>query len=129
MPASKAGSAARAKDHKKGLDHAVQGATIAAMPYPHKKHPAIYTPHTPHPAVTPELAAFFNAVAPQAPVLPATRKHSCPDGTAKPSAIQPMPYSQHGSDVGQLAELRIRQWIVQQEQDLRKQQYKRLFGS
>lgn len=99
------------------------------MPHSHKKHTAIYTPHAPHPAVTPELAAFFNTVAPQAPLLPATRRQPSADGIAKPSAVQPMLYSQHGSDVGHLAELRIRQWIVQQEQDLRKQQHRRFFGA
>lgn len=99
------------------------------MPHAQKNSPAIYTPHAPHPAVTPELASFFNAVAPSASLLPAKRSGANGDGAARPSAVQPMLYSQHGSDVGQLAELRIRQWVVQQEQELRRQHHRRLFGS
>lgn len=92
----------------------------------HKRHSPVYTPHAPHPAITQELAAFFNGVAPQASLLTPGK---CTATTDKLSAAPSMPYSAHGNDVSRMAELRIRQWIVQQEQDLRKQQHKRLFDA
>lgn len=94
---------------------------------PPKKPMVVYTPHAPHPAVTPQLAAFFNTVTP--PSLLPSKASRPADPSGRPSAARPMLYSQHGADVSQIAELRIRQWIVQQEQELRKQQHKRLFGS
>lgn len=89
------------------------------------KKPYIYR----HPAVTPELSAFFTAVAPRVSLLPAG-KSSAADSRDKASAVPPISYSHHshGDEVQHLAELRIRQWIVLQEQDARRQQHKRLFG-
>lgn len=96
--------------------------------HPHPA-PGLYTPVAPHPALTPELSAFFNAVAPAGSLLPATtaRAPSNPSPD-KPSAAVPMLYSPHGSDVARMADLRIRQWIVQQEEAARRQSRSRLFG-
>ena len=79
--------------------------------------------------MTPQLAAFFNDVAPNQSLLFSTDAKKPAEPPSRPSAVQPMPYSPHihGADVSQLAELRIRQWVVQQELEARKQQQKRLF--
>ncbi len=90
-----------------------------------KKHTPAYTPYTTRPVLPAGLAAFFNDVAPQGSILPARK---CTTPAERPSAAPAMPYTTHGNEVSQMAELRIRQWIVQQEQDLRKQHHQRLFG-
>lgn len=79
--------------------------------------------------MTPQLAAFFNAVAPEQSLIFSTDGKKTAEPQPRPSAVQPMPYSPHvhGADVSQLAELRIRQWVVQQELEARKQMQKRLF--
>lgn len=96
----------------------------------HKHTPVVYTPAAPHPAVTPELVRLFNAAAPATSLLPAkppaavAREHA-----DKPSAVNPMLYAPHGSDIARLAEMRIRQWIVQQEEENRRASRNRLFGN
>lgn len=93
------------------------------MSDPHKKLTASYTPHALHPALTPELMTFFNSVAPQRTLLSYQGAHHSGD------QHKLLAYSSPGTTIGQLAELRIRQWVLQQEQDARQQQHKRLFGS
>ena len=88
-----------------------------------KKNVVPVTAASPLPDPMAEVACFFNAVAP-ASLLPAA-----PQGERKTPAMGPALYGRAATDIDHMADLRIRQWIVQQEEDARRQAHKRLFST
>ena len=74
------------------------------------------------PVISAELQRFFAAVAPRDPILPAPAK---PPLSHTPGLAMPLPYA--GETTHNVAELRIRQWLLQREREALLERQKRLY--
>lgn len=82
------------------------------MLFPWQAHTAP-TPATPTPQPPAALSAFFAAVAPAGSMLP----QPCPRSASSGPILSPLSFS--GESTQHLAELRIRQWMLQREREAR----------